>query len=677
MKKLFTIIICVCFASQARSQYVDYEHPTYPIDSFTFYDSGYYQTYDTFVEYQNTVPQMISFAKAFYNSGPIIYMKLDEQDYSSCHFKVIDSSGSSSSLVLSNYELIISGLPKDKPYLVYVINEVGDTIPIHSFRTNRNIDPDVLETSRSLFDSMRVWVNNDTNQLSTYIRNLVGVHNLEKISLLQQFYMDSLSLIPDIYITGYLIPDYTIFNKKPTCNCKMAMTATNKFATSPGILVDGSIWGEETTETAKTDKGVWQDLLWANVAAQGPSKMAKVDFKGQGGTTDQKYPFVAQTNGGSPYYAQRIIGYFCTDNNEYSSDCGCTRTINVKYLYQSKMTAHASTSWCATCLGRYATSQVDDLAYVTAYNDQTEVMTYIDGEARQAYAKNKENINKEFVLEFLDAQFDFGVPLAISLGLTSATGFPVITPGLIDSMKSYLQALVNLPPPYLSTDEANGLIYFNSINGQTNFSIEPGAALVVTMGSYHKSYFTGKGQWESNTTIASDFMLSLRHKGGWNGPEEDCCGPNLGSWVLSTQQGKAPSSYAQLQGLVSDHLGAIIGWWSSPNIGIDYGTLVGDPGWRCYTEVQGLIAPVNKDLDVKIAESKLFVQLLDSGELKELEGESFEIVDITGKLLTSGKVGVKGYLTDLYLGFPTLIILRVYTDGTVYNKKLGLYYSPH
>jgi len=678
MKKIIVLCFVVLFSYQAKSQYVDWEHPSYPIDSFTFVDSGYYPAYDTNVVYTGTIPQMTAFSKVFYSSKPVVYLKVDEQDYSSTLFYIMDSLGSSTLIFPSSNEFTLTSLLFNRSYLVYAVNELSDSVPIYSFRTERNIDPDVLEISRGLFDSLRFWSKYDTLPLGTKIRNLSGVHNLEKISLLQQFYMDSMAQIPDLYLTGFLIPDNTVFNKKPTCNCKMAMTAPIKGEISPGAFKNGSIWGvANPPETAEQDNGIWQDLLWVDVVGQGPSKLVNAKFSGRGGTTDQKYPVVTKLTSGTPYYASRVIGYFCTDNNDYSSSCGCERTINVKYLYQSKLTAHAETNWCATCLGRSATAQIDDAAFIIVRNDITEETTFLDGEVQQAYAENKESVNKEFLIEFTDATFDFGVPLVISLAATSATGVPIITPGLIDSAKSFLQALINLPPPYNSSTSGASLVYFNSLFGAQNFTIAPGEALIVTMHSYHQAYFTGKGMWNSNATIASNFLISLRHKGGFNGPTQECCGPNVGSWVLSTQEGKAPSNYNNLHNSVELHLQTIPGWWSTPSIGIDYGTLIGNPGWRCYTEVFGKKDPNSATIDVQISNAKLFVQLNEKGEEKSLEGNSFEIIDMTGKVISSGTVEKNGYLIDLNIGFPTLVILRVYSGEKVYSEKLGIIYSGH
>lgn len=36
--------------------YVDFEHPTYPVDSFQFIDSGYLELRDTFPTYEHTIP---------------------------------------------------------------------------------------------------------------------------------------------------------------------------------------------------------------------------------------------------------------------------------------------------------------------------------------------------------------------------------------------------------------------------------------------------------------------------------------------------------------------------------------------------------------------------------------------------------------------------------------------
>lgn len=649
--KLFVLMCLLGFTQSLKAQYVDYEFPLLPADSFTNQDSGSIIILDSsFSQYSCYIPDVRANAVAYYSTGPIAYVRIGNDIPSGTLFYLRSSSGSRTLITPSGNDLITSSLLLDSIYHLETHNTCGDTLLSAVIDTRRIANYGAVVVSPELFDSIAVFsiAMNTSITLFQYVKDLTGlIHPIEKISYLQSHFQDSLITLPSTFISGWIIPSDSYFNKRPICNCKFVIKMPMSQPASPALATNGQLWGESRTDDTAFNPGTnYRKDFWYHEQMQGPSRYMATNYKGTGGYSYNTFLQGGEADGSTtdntPYSAQLAYNYACANNAMEVSICGCDRLLDVEYFYRSDMKAFASTKTCKVCTSeRYATSQIEDAIIITAAHARTDRKEILGAGMMQAYSQSGHSINKEFLHDMVDI-----------LGDGFLIGFQwynmIITPGLIDSTQTLLDSLIEIDRPILDSTINLSPVTMNR-SGNKFVVLKANDPVKIQMAALSKTVQGGEKSFNTTTELISAFRLSAVHLSGAATNNPDCCGPVCGSWVLSTQQGKSVISYANLMGQANDHLDIWPDWWSTPNIGVDYGFLCGKTDPTCTTTVERTQNdPKNNDgLGLNINNESLILEYNQENLDSLIDNSStYTIYDVSGKVLVAGNIGSEGFLCN-------------------------------
>jgi hypothetical protein len=328
--------------------YVDHQFPTYPSDSFYITKHGSTNPIDTSrISPEVFCPTPLAKDAAsivHYTNGIVAYVELDTFISGLSYYKQAND-GAFILLSLSTKGVILRNLSANTKYTLSVINSCSDTVIMSIFKTDRDpANAKSLEINRKLYKYLSTWqTREDTANLYSYLQSIPYLHNIEKISLLQRWFMADtiLTLVPGTYNSGnnFRLPPKSIFHKRGSCNCKFLIKTTKQHIgiISPADVKPwGSVWAHSFSESGSWGAGNSRADWYLGRNSKGPSKSHFLLGHGKGVERD-KISLQGGPNIGTPYYAVREMSYTCANYDLYLDNCACDRTVNIKIYMKDEL----------------------------------------------------------------------------------------------------------------------------------------------------------------------------------------------------------------------------------------------------------------------------------------------------------------------------------------------------
>lgn len=581
-------------------------------------------------------------------------------------------------------------------------NNCDEEVIAASVSTKKTGENDPLVLNQISYNAVMEWLDSDLN-ISSFLAQNRTLDGFSKASLLQGLYYNGQPFRESVTEFKQIPTDKDLLGQKnlktDDCQCVLVTLAMN-YSLSPmqRLRSDGRISGISSSELNQRFAGddIRADQYWLY---EGPARYEEMFletlrcdnnprdfFWNRDGVEDNSAAV-------SPLDLTASIDYtwICTANNGVVSNCGCDRTVNFEWDYQSVVRANAEIingGWfCGSGRRAYAAA-IDNMEVVYSerlnpsasqvlamqFNGQTSTcsQTYV-GPTAGDFLEFAYNI-------YLLSQ---GPPSSSGGGASQAAIESAWQNNLVNEVITQIDEA--LDEPWLdrtacATDLGGQRRSLLQSGNNRNFTaiMSPNNPINVTLGAMGSLEGGGRRKWRSNASIYSSFRLAgIMQGGGSPDPDNDCCSPYVASWLLSTVAEAVPGSVNE-----SNYQNATRGFFNLnglfTNVWSETGDRVNYNGFNCPSPVNvTIVKPLTGGFDdmfeAKGGSTGVNLEIVH----KEISQHTinFRMFTSAGQLVTSSVAKEPGRSTLNTSGLPAGVyfLSAILPDGRPVTKKLFLW----
>lgn len=483
--------------------------------------------------------------------------------------------------------------------------------------------------SRGMSNLMTKYGGSNTN-IATFLNNDISVSQWEKADFFQEFVLDNNRFESNFWCDPPVIEWDDKSHGQTICKCEQFRTSALHGPFSNAMYEDHRSYfdyesvlnteHQNVKYTMGNDGKYWENYyalganLWHTVLTEG--------WKETKGTFSKKTAISGDpTNYKSSALRGRIdLHLICMDGQGLPSECECNKPVEFSYKYNTMVDARAEvlSNWTGT---RRARSQAQDMGFAFCYEStdkgaDVSSLIPIEGLDVQVQAYCEAVINPQFWANLLDI-FNAGVDIITNedgnvyyyeyiyeydstiIQIDTLQQQPIILDTLyrVDTLliDSTLQTSLNPDADLYKGIGASIFKVFNTnkyldaecgeetahvgMYGRFNTELKPNRRLSFMVMNYHRIEAGGTRSWRSSGTVLSDYWMSVVVKPGvTSGPEEECCTPWTGTYLVGNHFKGSSALVASRQEVGSElHLN---GFDSDFPNGLDFGKKVrGDAGY--------------------------------------------------------------------------------------------------
>lgn len=560
----------------------------------------------------------------------------------------------------SNKVLRFPTLVRDKIYRIYLPDDCDSLRMVAEISTYPTKEGPI-GLSEEMFDALDAYRGvSPSVTLNSYIRNLSGISDMEKLQFFQQFYWGG-NPFPTPFDGGMpaneqflerleVVTDTTGMGHGPTdplpCLCQLTFHQRAFF-----------IPRQEVTGTRTYNPAISQrDSLWANQKMHGgwhqirshygPAKYAHLATSGHKTYTRQHSFGVTQdtTDGAppvSPVQASLRYNLLCTNAEDVPTECHCERVVTASWRYDTKVDADARLGQTTVISTRRSFAKVEDWAVVTKSRNND--ISVLQAGRVGAAAHCKAVVDTSFLLGIL--HLAEGVYNIIT-GETDSSTTEVIT----NSLTSLLTG------SFYKINECSSESFDRTLVYGSDTMLVSASGPVVRIDLFNFFHFNGGGErnFKNGARIHSNFYLGSFTPGGSTAaPTPDvlpCCGIKYGQYLSASVPG-AIYDLADIHFQLENDVFDLYGPWhtvngqlvSNNNLSLDqhYGELRGSPidTSNCNHYVIGLGVPDQSSRAVAMTEVKVIHQgqtlVVESKTQRPAEPMRISLYDLNGRQLST------------------------------------------
>jgi hypothetical protein len=481
----------------------------------------------------------------------------EREDY---RFFIKSNEGDAQEVSVKDNRIYFERLPLDNQITLYYTNKCEEETSIATLVTTVNNQDYINVSSKTIFDLANDWANQKEEKnvgLDQYILNLEGVDRYEKLSFIQDFFLNDNPYPRDVTDED-IVRSIKEGSRGPNeCNCKTLELKTSEVMNPGNANLANATFGAGQP-TALNDRYSKKSSLWFyDAVSTGPAK--KVHLGGHmSGCQGSGYKTFVTQNGpgatGTPLYASLKYSLICVGAQENPGICDCEKTVEVAYRYDTKLQSNAfeNTGWC---MQKDAYATAEDWAGIITEDAAGVVVHKVEGAMSASSCKKK--VNPEFVIGV--GAMVFAVAGTIATGGTLGPLLLTLEPQFNTVVKTKV---------YEENDCKSQNTTQTLLNGKVSLKLKPGKITSATLFSFDAVMAGGYNAFKSEANINSSFHLSTMIPGGKGGELKGCCVAPKGDWLSASMNG--PLSNKELINDVNFFLGTN-GLGAKTNVGTTVG----------------------------------------------------------------------------------------------------------
>ena len=442
-------------------------------------------------------------------------------------------------------KIYFDNLPLDRVITLYYTNRCGEEIALAALETTVNDQSYIKVSSKEIFDLTNDWANQKEGKnigLDQYILSLEGVDRYEKLSFIQDFFLNDNPYPRDVTDESILRSIKEGSRGGDECNCKTLELTTREILTPGGVSLANTTFsaGQPVHDEGRFSKS--NSLWFYDAVATGPSKKVSLFGFMRGCKGDGDKSIITQNgNGktGSPLIARLKYSLICVGVQQNPGKCDCEKAVEVAYRYDTKLKTNAITfkGWCAT---KDAYANAEDWAGLITEDSDGVAVKHLEGVLSNS--RCSKTVNPDFIIAV--GAMAFSVATTIATSGAAAPLLAALEPQFNTAVHTQIYSVNNCT----SQNTTQTLL-----NGKTTLKLKPGKIAAATLFSFDAVNIGGYNAFDNNASINSNFYLSTMIPGGSGGELKSCCVAPKGDWLSASMDG--PLSNSELMQHVNSFLG--------------------------------------------------------------------------------------------------------------------------